>query len=529
MKIESLPGLGAPLCSMKFRGSKALVRLKIGSLLLLSAVAATPAQAQWQEVETAHFVIVSKSKPAEVARFAERLEAYDKLMRMATNVADDGPVKVRIYEVESTDDIERALNLTDSGVAGFYNSNSLGPFAVTPTRVVDAGRYFTPALVLHHEYAHHFMLQYFPAVYPSWYIEGFAELIGSSKLMDDGRIGYGMPARHRGPDILANWVPLEELLTKDQVSNLDTYGQGWAVTHFLTFDSGRSAQLRRYLTDLGRGKSRKEAAAAFGDLAALNREARRYMSAGGFTYRPVKVDVAQPVIKRTRMLPEGEAQLIPQAIAYRDDSLASYRKEGSRAREASFRQRNLEAIREKAVRFPNDPFVQTLLAEAEYAFGNHAQSEAAADRLLGIDPANERAMVRKSILLSHGAAKLSGAARTAQIVKARALAAKANRANPDAPLPLLAYYQSFNLPGEKPAAVAVDGLMQAASMLPRNSDVRQLLVDQLARDRRFEEAIAWLAPTANSPHASPLRDAAREQMAVLKARLAAAPAAKPAA
>jgi len=114
-------------------------------------------------------------------------------------------------------------------------------------------------------------------------------------------------------------------------------------------------------------------------------------------------------------------------------------------------------------------------------------------------------------------------------VKARALAAKANRANPDAPLPLLAYYQSFNLPGEKPAAVAVDGLMQAASMLPRNSDVRQLLVDQLARDRRFEEAIAWLAPTANSPHASPLRDAAREQMAVLKARLAAAPAAKPAA
>ena len=111
---------------------------------------------------------------------------------------------------------------------------------MTPHKTKGTGRYFTPELVLHHEYAHHFMLQYFPAIYPSWYVEGFAELIGSSKMMDDGRIGYGMPALHRGNEINAYWVPLQDLLTKDKVVYLDTYGQGWALTNFLTFNSKHS-------------------------------------------------------------------------------------------------------------------------------------------------------------------------------------------------------------------------------------------------------------------------------------------------
>jgi hypothetical protein len=153
----------------------------------------------------------------------------------------------------------------------FYDSNSLGPYAVTPRKTTGTGRYFTPDLVLHHEYAHHFMLQYFPAIYPGWYTEGFAELIGSSKMMDDGRIGYGMPALHRGNEINAYWAPLQDLLTKEKVHMLDTYAQGWAVTHFLTFDSKRSAQLRQYLTALGKGKSLAEAVTAFGDLDELNR------------------------------------------------------------------------------------------------------------------------------------------------------------------------------------------------------------------------------------------------------------------
>lgn len=483
---------------------------------------AYPASAEWREMETAHFRIISDSDPADVEKFASRLESYDKLMRMVTGTKDDKPIKVRIYEVAGLDEVERAVNELNSGIAGFYDSNALGPFAVTPRETSGTGRYFTPELVLHHEYAHHFMLQYFPAIYPGWYVEGFAELIGSSKMMDDGRIGYGMPALHRGNEINAYWVPLQDLLTKEKNVYLDTYGQGWAVTHFLTFNSKHSAQLRQYLAALGNGKSLAEAATAFGDLAVLNREARSYVTKGSFEYRPVKVEIAQPVVQRTRVLSQGEALLIPETIAFRSDDLTEYGKSSDRNKEAGFRQHNLDRIRDKAARVPNDPFAQQLLAEAENAQGNFALAEAAVDRALALRTDDRGGLALKSILLSRKSAMLSGDARTQLVAKARGMAIKANRADPEDPRPLVAYYQSFHLPGYAPPAAAIDGLRQAVSLLPRDTGTRQLLVDQLARDKSFDEAMAWLMPIANSPHKSPRREAARLQMEQLKAAKASA-------
>ncbi len=492
------------------------------AVLASAALLPSASAANWREMETAHFRIISESNSAEVEEFAARLESYDKLMRMVTGTKDDRPVKVRIYEVAGLGEVEKAANAPNSGIAGFYDSNSLGPFAVTPRKTSGSGRYFTPELVLQHEYAHHFMLQYFPAIYPGWYIEGFAELIGSSKMMDDGRIGYGMPALHRGNEINAYWVPLQELLTKEKIVYLDTYGQGWALTHFLTFDSKRSAQLRQYLAALGKGKNLAEAATAFGDLSALNREARRYVTAGSFEYRPVKVDIARPVVERTRDLSDGEAALIPETIAFDDDDVSEYEDASDRKEELAHRQRNLARIRDKAARFPNDLFALQLLSQAEYSLGNFGQAGNATDRLLAINSHHREGLVLKSQLLSREATSLAGEARNQKARIARATAIQANRADPDDPRPLIAFYQSFNLTGETPPRSAIDGLMQAVSLLPRDTATRQLLVDQLARDRRYDEAMAWLMPIANSPHKSPRREKARKQMESLKAAKAAA-------
>lgn len=490
----------------------------LGALLALANAA--PARAQWHVADTAHFTIYSKSSPAEIEELAGRLEAYDRLMRMATSIPEDkAPVKVRIYEVDGTTDIERALGLNSTGIAGFYDSNILGPFLVTP-RKTHFGPRVTPELVLQHEYAHHFMLQYFPAIYPSWYIEGFAELIGSSKMLDDGRIGYGMPAKHRGNEIAAYWVPLQELLTRDKVRFLDAYGQGWALTHFLTFDKERSKQLRQYLLALQAGKSPEQAARIFGDLGALNREARRYVTSGAFAYKPVKVDIRRPVIQRKRPLTAGEAALIPEVIAFRDEELSTFRDLGKRARERSLREANRRRIQDKAARHPNDPFALYLLAEAEAAAGNPSESEAAVDRLLAIQPNHVRGIARKSLLLSLAAARLKGPERAARAAEARRLAVRANRLDVADPLPLVAFYQSYRGTGQSVPRKAVDGLMQAVSTQPGNTSLRQLLVDQLATDGRIAEAIAWLMPIANSPHESPRREAAREQLARLQETLA---------
>jgi len=482
--------------------------------LLAGATASAAPSGNWQAAESAHFIIYSRNSPERIEKLASDLESYDKLMRMASGTRDeDSVVKVRIYEVEDTSDIQRALGVSNTGIAGFYDSNVLGPFLVTPRTIdFETTADFTPSLVLHHEYAHHFMLQYFPAIYPDWYVEGFAELIGSSKRMHDGRIGYGMPATHRGQYIAENWVPVSDLLLKEKVTYLDTYAEGWVLTHFFTFTPERTKQFRAYLNALAAGQSLKDAALVFGNLNDLNRDARKYLMAGSFSYRPVKVDIPQPAVRKSRLLSAGEAALIPEVIAFNDSSLGGIRKPGERERQRVRREALLQSVRDKAAAYLSDPFAIYFLAEAENAAGNYPAAEAATDRLLAIQPDQVRALARKSMLLSRRASKLDGAARTAMAGQARAMAVRANKIATDDPLPLLAYYESYRLPGEKAPEAAIEGLMQAVSTLPRDDGVRLTLVNELESDGRYEEAVGWIMPIANDPHESPMRTAAREQL-----------------
>ena len=498
------------------------LRALLAALALLAPVAAS---AEWRKYDTSHFIIYSESPEKDVVRFATRLESIDGLLRMATGVSatDNGP-KLRIYQVADDGQVERAIGAEGGSVAGFYSNNSLGPYAVTPRRLIgDVGADFTPDLVLYHEYAHHFMLQYSPAVYPPWYVEGFAELIGSSRFMPDGRLAYGMSAKHRGEYISEDWTPVQDILLKPAAKqrDLDLYGQGWALTHFLTFSKERSPQLRQYLHALSRGKSDREAASAFGDLARLNREAHRYASAGSYSYTPVKVPLTGPVILASAALSAGEAALIPETIALGEGSLDNIKKPSDRARQQKLRAANLERIRQKAARFPGDPFAQRMLGEAEFLANNLAEAEAAIDRLVALQPDNVDGLARKSIILSARAEKAGGARRAALADQARMLAVRANRLDTAASMPVVAFYHSFRASGEKAPEVAVDGLKAALDERPNNDEIRLLLVNEYEARGRYAEAIALIMMIANSPHDSPARDAGRVQLARMQAASAA--------
>jgi tetratricopeptide (TPR) repeat protein len=483
---------------------------------------ASSARAEWRRFETAHFIIYSQSNDRQVTALATGLEDIDGLMRMATGLpADVEPVKVRIYEMADEGAVQAALGEANSGVAGFYNSNIFGPFAVTLRKAYSASDGdFTRELVLHHEYAHHFMFEYFPATYPGWYVEGFAELVGSSKILPDGRVAYGWPAKQRGDTIAYEWVNVKDVLLKPpEKLVMDWYGQGWALTHYLTFAKGRSQQLRQYLAALTAGKAPAEAVLAFGDLDKLNREAHAYVSRGQFEYKPVDVPLRKPVIERVDVVSPAEAVLIPETIAFNDDDLALYRKAGDREKEGKRRARVLAHIRSEVGRFPNDPYALYFLAEAETAAGNAAAAETAVDRLLALRPGHVRGLVRKSLLLSQSAAKLSGPARQQKTAQARQLAIAANKADPNEPLAFVAFYESYHSAGASVPRNALDGLEAAVATLPGNTRLRQMLVDEYASQRRWADAMRALAPIANETHESPLRQAARERMAQLRAQL----------
>ena len=293
------------------------------------------------------------------------------------------------------------------------------------------------------------------------------------------------------------------------------------MTHFFTFSKERAPQLRQYLAALTAGKSPAEAVKAFGDLGVLNREAHAYLSRGQFDYKPIKVPVKEPVIQRVTPVGPGEAALIPETIAFSDDDLNAYRKAGERERERKRRIELLDRIRRAASIYGNDPFALYLLAEAEKGGGNGAAAEQAVDRLLAVQPSNVDGMSLKSLLLAQKAMTMSGAARLQVAGEARRLATAANKIDPENPQTYVAFYQGFKATGEKVPANAVDGLAVAVEKLPSDTAVRQMLVDEYAAEGDYSAAIATLVPIANSPHKSPLRQAAREKMATLQAKLAA--------
>lgn len=489
-------------------------------LALLACVPAAAVAAEWRAAETEHFIIYTDESDKDLEKMATRLEKMDGLLRMATGISDDvEPVKVRIYVVDDMAAVGAATGDKNSGVLGFYTSNIFGPFAVTPAKTPSYAGGFDAEMVLYHEYAHHFMLQYFPAAYPQWYVEGFAELIGSSKFLPDGRIGYGMPAKHRGDHLAFAWAPLQEVLMKpaDKVHNFDLYGQGWAITHFLTFSDERAPQMREYLQALTQGKSPEEAAEVFGSVSKLNQEAARYLRAGSFAYKPVDVKIEEPVIRKVRPLTPGEAALIPETIAFRDYSLDWFKKEANKKRELEFRQSILAQIREKAALYAADPYALYLLGEAEYAAGHYDRAEAAADRLLALQPKHVRGRVRKALAMIQNA---PAGQRAARADEARKLVLAANRDNPNDVLPLVGYYETFKLAGERAPDQAVNGLAAAVQTLPGDETIRQMMVDEMAAQKKWRYAMAYLAPLANSPHETPMREAARKQMEEFEAELA---------
>lgn len=470
-----------------------LRRLLLAATLLLTPAAAC---AEWREAETPHFVIWADSSEGELVKFAERLEGVDQLMRKATNTGPDAKVhKVRVFLVNDVDAVRRAYNGKAQDVAGFYTVNEAGPMAVSPRSTGSQSATFSADVVLAHEYGHHFMLQYLTGTFPSWYVEGFAELFSTAAPMGGGKFAYGKAAAHRDYSLSqARWLPVERLMTASYGSlnaeDTDFYGQSWLLTHYLTLNKTRAPQFRAYLNALSTAQSFEKAATAFGDLAVLNRELRKYLDGASFSYLPVPITPVDRAAIKLRTLTPGEAAMVPETIGMRDNI------------EEDKAKLWLAAIRAKAARYPADRYAQQLLADAEYVADEFVASAATADKVLAIAPGSADAMARKGMALLRQVKEAEGPARATLVRQARALFGRAYKAAPNKPLALIGNYQSYRASGAKVPIDAVEGLAEAVAIVPQDDGPRMMLVTQLVEDGNIDQAIVYLGPVAFSPHAS---------------------------
>jgi hypothetical protein len=463
------------------------------TLFLSLACATAPAHAEWRRAISTHFIVYSEGSPAEVREAAARLERFDGLLRRLSPVPPrESPIKLTVFMPRTTDAVA-SLAGAGVGIAGFYRGVVAGPFMVAPRQ--GASRNFDADTILFHEYTHHFMLQNFSTAYPAWFVEGYAELLSTTRFERDGGITIGSFADHRARELALPVPPLRALMLRSPrelrgADRVSFYANSWFLTHYLVLADARRGQLGRYIGLVGSGRTAEQAAEeAFGGIEALQRDFLRYRGASRIPTVTIRFDQAPATGPITvEALSPGEESLLWHQARYRQGM--------ERDDIAGFARR----VRARAAQTPSDPGALQLLADVESWARNHDEASRAVDALLALRPEAPRALMRKG-QIEIELLDRDNITEPARWTAARDWLRRANRADPDDPLILLLYYRSFERQGGRPPANAVAGLARAFELVPQDFSVRGRYAGALIRARRYSEAVTVLAPIAYSAHA----------------------------
>ena len=525
--------------------------IKLAWVAVLLCLPWAGARAEWKEATTANFVVYAEGDEAHLRAFATKLEKFNYVLRTYHGVtAPPSPIKLKVYLFPSIAGVQKMAG--GPGVAGYYVARArglmfVGTNARTVSRSNDArtARFDAPLdaqSILLHEYTHHFMYQYFPATYPTWYSEGFAEFWGATDILDNDVVEVGLPADYRfGSFVFNRWLPLGKLLTAqsyEDVPEVDLlYAQGWLLVRYIFDDPARRKQLQAYLNAINGGKSYEQAMNdAFEDVGALDNQLHSYAGKGKFSVLRLpfrKIDTG-PIAVRT-VSPAEDAMM----------TLSIELAQGVLKREAA---EFAGKVRSAAGRFPTDPFALALLSEAERLAGNNDAASAAADRLLAAAPGDPKGLLNKALAeMEKLKAASSKDPRAWEAVRRHLI--RANRAAPNDPLILEAFYESYAGSGTIPPDGAQAALYRAMELAPSDGDLRYKVAADFERRNMIAEAIAIIRPEAyRLPHrkgetakekkrreereekdrgaGEVKRESAREMLARLEGRLAAKPKAR---
>jgi Flp pilus assembly protein TadD len=470
-------------------------------ILSLSILIAAPAQAEWWEARTEHFIIYSEDDERDTRSFATELERFDHALRslQSTKFApiQSDSQRVTIFRAG---DVEYISRLAHGGAAGFYRPQ-LYPVAFTPVRDRERGgniirrdsrTNLDPKSVLFHEYAHHFMFQYFPAAYPSWYVEAFAETVATIDLKDDGSFHLGNPPNWRSDLLFGSMLTVtpQSLLASTAKPDFEDfigwYSVGWLMNHYLTFEPSRRAQLQTYLRLVNQGMDSAPAAKqAFGDLDKLGGEIARYKRAGklgGIDVRPATRPNPQVVLRK--LTDDEEAVMRVKARSKAGVTRSDAARVAADARAVS-------------ARYPTSFAAQLALAEAEFDAEQYEGASAAADRALQLRPNSVEALVAKGVILLE-----RGKKDKQYLAPARTFIAKAYALDPADPAPLYLNYLTYYYSGQAIPESAVIGLERAYDDARQDSGLRLVLARQLLAEKKGALARDILLPLGLNPHES---------------------------
>jgi hypothetical protein len=455
-------------------------------LVLMFLLSASGASAGWLVAETPHFRIHGTVSDSRIRQEAAVLEDFHSLLEFLTGrkFPAESP-RLNIYLVDSRAQMLIVHPGLGDNVAGFYIPTPGGILAMSLEPDGSQNQFRRDVLL--HEYAHHFMMQASKVALPAWYVEGFAEYLMTAEFRSD-RIDFGGINSGRYYVLKRmGWAPLDKVLRRAPDVNIDSfYAQSWLLTHYLYRVDGMSTKLDAYLRKVADGADPVEAfrEEIDPDLQAFQGRLRSYLNGRAITFSRMKREPPEKAeIRISALPPVANAALLPLVAV-------------QLPQKANDDAANLARIRQATAKAPEDPWSRRALAIAEAAVGDPAVAAGLLDALLQQAPA-DAALLRWRASL-HGADKPSATA--GDVIAARKLLVRANRAAPNDWLVLSDYVETFEARRQPLPETVLEVLLKAYSLAPQvaNLAYRTAVAEARAGDYRIAE---WaLAPLVNNPH-----------------------------
>lgn len=466
-----------------------------GTLAGLAAVAtltcAAPAQAAWIKAETDRFIVYGEGREARVREYAVKLHTFDAVLRaFHRSVADQPPGhRMEVYLVEGAANLRRVAPQIASTTRGFYATSPDGI-----TAVVDTSPVLDPDDILFHEYAHHFMYENFPAAYPAWFVEGWAEYFMTTKITPS-RIVVGGYNENRVYWLFnTGWLPMEDLLTKTvgevpKDRRAIYYPQAWILMHYMRSDPERAAQMDKATAAIAKGENPVRAleTATGMKLDQLVHKLKRY------TKLPI-YNLTNPV-----QAPQVTTTVLPASAEHFLLARARLQTSEVGARDDPF----VAELRRRAALYPGDRLAEMTLAHAEFLMGDVSAGEAIVQRRMAADPKDVEALRlagRGQVLAGERFAK----EREARFAAARALFGKAYQLDQRDYRILYQYAYARTAAANFPTENDIEALTQAYLLAPSVQEVAFIRGVALLQSGQKAAAMQALSRIANNPHGGPM-------------------------
>lgn len=479
-----------------------------GVAALMMAGAMPSAAGNWIRATSPHFIVYSDTDQARTTAYITRLEQYRYVLQTfyGQQTADDGQFpKFQMYFLKDRKDFKEVWPTVPDYVGGVYRPCEEGQaaFAMDQKEDISHAKSITSQqeddsqLIIFHEYAHQFMFENADKLYPHWFIEGFADYYGATRMLDD-QIAVGVPAQERQWELN---VPVQlsyadvlrgspTVYTENHIALF--YAQAWLLTHYLMSTPDRQAQLDAYITAYN---NKEDPVAAFEKATGIAvKDLPRVLE----TYTKKEMQV---IVYKVKDLPAPKVEL--------SDMPASSQKLllwDAAARVCMWPQDKsayMDKVRQEAALYPNDDYAQMALARIEVIIGDESKAEPYLSKVAAQHPDDADALGLLGqtwfLMTQHGTV-LDGQTKASQMKLARDDLYKGYQLDPLSAADL--YYLSLaqqDLPGY-PNDTAVNAAMQAQILVPSVTGYATQAAGVLIQKARYDEARTMLQPIANNPH-----------------------------